>query len=120
MPLPYSSVPNLPLGTGTVTINSITYIVESVDLPTAAVRKIVRTDSNGDPSAFMLRADFITGTMTLQRANTTVALPEPGIVFSYDHAGAEAHYVTGAIKRVRGKDEFDTFEIEIHYLYPQS
>lgn len=119
MSLPYSSSSNLPLGTDVVTIGNTTYVVESVDLPTSTVRKIMRTDSNGDPSAFQLRADFITGTLTLQRANTSVAVPNAGVEFSYNHAGSNANYVTGAVKRVRGKDAFDTFEIEIHYKYPQ-
>lgn len=119
MPLPYSSAANLPLGFGTVTISNVAYVIEARDIAKLAVRKITRTDANGDPAAFQLREDFLVGSLTLQRANVATALPDAGVTFSYSHDGGTAtNFVTGATKIVPSKDAFDLFEVEVHKVYP--
>ena len=63
MAIPYESESNMPLGLSTVTIESVTYIQISVDMPSFENRIISRTDANG--TALVLHcagSDQITGT----------------------------------------------------------
>lgn len=117
MAIPYNSVASQPQGLDTVTINLIDYIVDSLDIPTHSNRIISRTDANGDRADFMIRegSDQITGSMTLQRAATSTALPSVGDEFTYDYdnSGTGSTLVVKDVKVSRDKDNFDTFEIEI-------
>ncbi len=117
MAIPYNSEANQPLGLESVTINSLAYIVNSVDLPSIDSRIISRTDANGDRAGFALRAgsDQITGSMTLQRATDTTVLPAVGNDFTYDYdrSGTDSTLVVQNVKVARSTDEFDTFEIDV-------
>ena len=117
MAIPYSSEANQPLGLESVTINSVAYIVNSVDLASFENRLISRTDANGDRAGFSLRAgsDQITGSMTLQRATDTTVLPAIGDEFTYDYdrSGTGSTLVVQNVKTSRSTDEFDVFEIDV-------
>jgi len=116
MAIPYNSVANQPQGLESVTINSIAYVVDSVDLSATAHRIISRTDANGDRGDFMIRegSDQITGSMTLQRATDTTVLPPAGTEFTYDfdRSGTASTLVVHSVKVNRSKDDFDTFDVE--------
>ena len=118
MSLP-SGTADFPLGFETVTINSVTYKVDAVDLATEATRIINRTDENGDASDFQIRAsaEKITGTMTLQRADRTVDLPASGTEFNYDFDKSDnsnpSTLVVTDTKTTRSKDSADIFEIGV-------
>jgi hypothetical protein len=107
----------MPLGLSTVTIESVNYIQISVDMASFENRIISRTDANGDRAGFALRAgsDQITGTMVLQRATDTTALPSIGAEFTsdYDRSGTASTLVIQNVKVTRSTDEFDQFEIDI-------
>ena len=117
MAIPYNSEANQPLGLESVTINSVAYIVNSVDLASFENRIISRTDANGDRADFHVRknGDQITGSMTLQRATDTTVLPAEGAEFSYDYdrSGTASTLVVQNVKVARSTDEFDTFEIDV-------
>lgn len=117
MAIPYNSVASQPQGLESVTINLVSYVVDSSDLASKENRIINRTDANGDRADFMIRAngDQITGTMTLQRAATTTVLPPEGDEFTYDfdRSGTASTLVVKDVKVNRGKDDFDTFDIEV-------
>ncbi len=117
MAIPYNSEANQPLGLESVTINSVAYIVNSVDLASFDNRIISRTDANGDRAGFALRAgsDQITGSMTLQRAADTTVLPAIGDEFTYDYdrSGTPSTLVVQNVKVARSTDEFDVFEIDV-------
>ena len=117
MAIPYNSEANQPLGLESVTINSVAYIVNSVDLASFDNRIISRTDANGDRADFTFRknSDPITGSMTLQRATDTTVLPPEGVEFShdYDRSGNSSTLVVQNVKVARSTDEFDVFEIDV-------
>ena len=117
MSIPYNSQADQPQGLESVTINSVAYVVDSVDIATNDNRVISRTDANGDRADFSLRAnsDQISGSMTLQRALTTTVLPPEGDEFTYDfdRSGTASTLVVKDVKVNRGNDDFDTFDIEV-------
>ena len=117
MAIPYNSIASQPQGLESATINAIAYVVDSVDMPSMENRLINRTDANGDRADFSLRAnsDQISGSMTLQRALTTTVLPPEGDEFTYDfdRSGTASTLVVKDVKVNRGKDDFDTFDIEV-------
>jgi hypothetical protein len=108
---------DFPLGFETVTINTVAYKVDAVDLSTETTRIINRTDENGDASDYQIRAsgEKITGTMTLQRADRTVDLPDSGTSFTYDfdQSGTASTLVVTDTKTTRSKDSADIFEIGV-------
>jgi hypothetical protein len=117
MAIPYNSVANQPQGLESVTINLISYVVDSVDLSSKENRIISRTDANGDRADFMIRegGDQITGSMTLQRALDSTVLPAEGEEFTYDfdRSGTASTLVVSSVSVNRGKDDFDTFDIGV-------
>lgn len=117
MAIPYTSVSSQPQGLETITINSIDYIVDSIDLSATDHRIISRTDEFGDRRDFMIRqgASPITGSMTLQRATSTTVLPSAGTEFTYDfdRSGTASTLVVHTVKVNRSKDDFDTFDVEV-------
>lgn len=117
MALPSSAPANFPQGLDVVTIDSVAYIADSIDIPSVTTRGINRTDEFGDWAEQQTRAssDPTEGTMTLQKATTSTAFPEPGIEFShdYDASGTPSTLRVLDVKANRSKDEADVFEIGI-------
>lgn len=112
-----SGTANFPLGFESVTINSIAYKVDAVDIQSETTRIINRPDENGDASDFQIRkaGEKITGTMTLQRATITTALPDSGQDFTYDfdRSGTNSSLTVTDVKVSRSKDSADVFEIGV-------
>ena len=112
-----SGTANFPLGFESVTINSIAYKVDAVDIASETTRIINRPDENGDASDFQIRkaGEKITGTMTLQRATTSTALPDSGQDFTYDfdRSGSTSSLTVTDVKVSRSKDSADVFEIGV-------
>ena len=117
MAIPYTSQAGQPQGLEVVTINLITYVVDSVDLSATDHRIISRTDENGDRADFMIRegSSQIEGTMVLQRAATTTVLPAAGEEFTYDfdRSGTASTLVVQSVSVNRGTDTFDTFDVSV-------
>ena len=117
MAVPYNSVANQPQGLEVATINLITYVVDSVSLSSNENRIISRTDENGDRADFLIRAsgDQISGSMTLQRATDTTVLPPEGTEFThdFDRSGTASTLVVQSVNVIRGKDDYDTFDISV-------
>jgi hypothetical protein len=117
MAIPYTSQADQPQGLEVVTINLITYVVDSVDLSATDHRIISRTDENGDRADFMIRegSSQIEGSMTLQRAATTTVLPAAGEEFTYDfdRSGTASTLVVHSINVNRSKEDFDTFSVGV-------
>lgn len=116
MPIPTGTT-NFPLGFETVTINTVTYKVDAVDISSETTRIINRPDQNGDASDFQIRTsgEKITGSITLQRADTSTAVPPSGTTFSYDYdrSGVDSTIVVTDVKVNRSKDSADIFEIGV-------
>jgi hypothetical protein len=117
MAIPYNSTASQPQGLESVTINLIAYVVDSVSLTSNENRVISRTDANGDRADFMVRAgaDQISGSMTLQRATDSTVLPPEGTEFTYDfdRSGTASTLVVQSVGVDRGKDDFDTFDVNV-------
>lgn len=117
MAIPYNSVASQPQGLESVTINLVAYVVDSVDLSATEHRIISRTDANGDRADFMIRegSGQISGSMTLQRATDSTVLPPSGTEFTYDfdRSGTASTLVVNGVKVNRGKDDFDTFSVDV-------
>jgi hypothetical protein len=117
MAIPYESESNQPFGLESVTINLVAYIVNSIDLASFENRIISRTNATGGRAGFRVEenSDQITGSMTLQRATDTTALPAQGDEFTYDYdrSGTESTLVVQNVKVSRSTDEFDVFEIDV-------
>lgn len=112
-----SGTASFPLGFETVTINSVTYKVDAVDISSETTRIINRPDENGDANDFQIRTagEKITGTMTLQRETTSTALPDSGQDFDYDfdRSGTPSSLTVTDVKVSRSKDSADVFEIGV-------
>jgi hypothetical protein len=117
MSIPYSSTPNLPQGFESATVNAVAYKVDGNTIPSLQNRLIGRTDELGDASDFMLRkaSEHVTGSITMQRANTATVLPPEGVNFSYDYdrSGTNSTLVVQNVTVARDKDAFDTFEVDV-------
>ena len=124
MALPSTTPANFPQGLDVVTINSVTYIANSIDLDSQTTRGINRTDENGDFAEQQTRAssDPIEGTMTLQKALTSTAFPTAGTEFThdYDDSGTASTLRVLNVKASRSKDEADVFEIGVLVVGYQS
>jgi hypothetical protein len=112
-----SGTANFPLGFESVTIGSTSYKVDAVDIASETTRIINRPDENGDANDFQIRTagEKITGTMTLQRADTSTALPQSGDDFDYDfdRSGTASSLTVTDVKVSRSKDSADVFEIGV-------
>ena len=112
-----SGTANFPLGFETVTIGSVTYKVDAVDISSETTRIINRPDENGDANDFQIRTagEKITGTMTLQRETTSTVLPDSGQDFDYDfdRSGTDSSLTVTDVKVSRSKDSADVFEIGV-------
>ena len=124
MALPSSTPANFPQGLDVVTINSIAYIADAIDLDSQSTRGINRQDQNGDWAEQQTRAsgDATEGTMTLQKALTTTAFPTAGTEFThdYDDSGTASTLRVLNVKASRSKDEADVFEIGVLLVSYQS
>ena len=120
MALPSSTPANFPLGIADVTINLVVYVVNSIDMSTTTTRQVVRTDGNGDYADSQTRASAepILGTMELQMASTSTALPEAGQSFTYDFdkSGTASTLEVTDVKLNQSGDAADTVEIGIKLI----
>lgn len=73
---------NIPYGVPVVTIGSIGYIAESIELNRAS-KIIERTDGNDEPSGWIGIPGFDTGSALVQVATPGQAIPTRGVTFSY-------------------------------------
>ena len=117
MALPSTAPANFPQGLDIVTIGSVQYVQDSVDIPSQTTRGINRTDEFGDWAEQQTRAssDPTEGTMTLQKATTATAFPESGMEFTHDFDGSGTASTLRVldVKANRSKDEADVFEIGV-------
>lgn len=114
MALPYNSVANQPQGFDDVTINAVTYVVNSVSNATATENRIIsRTDGDGDRADFMIRkgSDQVIVEFELQKALTTTVNPPDGTEFTYDYdqSGTGSTLVVLDTVANPSKDEMTTF-----------
>lgn len=103
---------NIPVGSVTLTINSVTYICETFKVErTVDARK--RLAADGTPGGSFGIADFPTYTATLQKATTSTALPPLGQTFTYTDdstIGSETWYVQN-VSQPRDAGQAVKFEI---------
>lgn len=116
MSLPYNSVANQPQGFTDVTINSVTYVVNSISNATATENRVIsRTTSTGDRSDFMIRkgSDQVIVEFELQKELTTTANPPNGDEFTYDYdqSGTASTLVVLDTAANRSVDEMTTFSM---------
>lgn len=118
----YNSASNQPQGLETLTIDSVTYVLEqdTLDAIVEKMRLINRMDANGDAADFMIRAsgEQVQFEITVQRAATTTVAPPMGTEFSwdFDRSGTASTFVTGGdgdLRVGRGKSNMDTFTFPI-------
>lgn len=100
-----------------ITVGGRSFLLDSIDLPERTTRVINRTDQNGDAADYQVRkaGEKITGTATLQRLDTSTALPKSGdsILWTTEDESLSDYmlgYVTD-VKVARSKDSADVFEI---------
>tara|TARA_Y100000996_G_scaffold274776_1_gene216637 strand:+ start:7402 stop:8556 length:1155 start_codon:yes stop_codon:yes gene_type:complete len=100
-----------------ITVGGRSFLLDSIDLPEKTTRVINRTNQNGDAADYQVRkaGEKITGTATLQRLDTSTALPKSGdsILWTTEDELLSDYmlgYVTD-VKVARSKDSADVFEI---------
>ena len=124
MALPSATPSDFPQGLDIITINTVSYIVDAIDIPSQTTRGINRTDQYGDWAEQQTRksSDPIEGTMTLQKALTTTTFPDAGDQFTYDYdaSGTSSTLRVLDVKANRSKDAADTFEIGVLVVAYQS
>ena len=117
MAIPYSSLTNLPLGfPSTCTVPGMgVCIVQGISGNAFSNRVVSRTDGSGDRSDFMIRksSEPIEITLTVQRKDTTIAIPTAGGVISYDFdkSGTASSLVIKDATVNIDVDSFDTVDI---------
>lgn len=114
MSLPYNSVANQPQGFDDVTIDGVTYVVNSVSNATATENRIIsRTDGDGDRADFMIRkgSDQVIVEFELQKALTTTVNPPDGeeFTYNYDQSADTSTLVVLDTVANPSKDEMTTF-----------
>lgn len=116
MPSVYNSTANLPLGSRIITIDAIPFVVEGDFSPTRTTREIRRNDVNGDRSAFQLRSEPTTLQVTLQRANTDVAVAGPNMgtnACSINLGLANVNFVVTSVKPREPQGAFHLFDVTL-------
>jgi hypothetical protein len=114
----FQSTANLPFGLVTVTISGVDYLVKTDGVKVYAdPRTISRTNSKGTVADVIvaLSGEPNAGTLTLERAATTTALPTRGTTFSADlkDIGISADYVITNVNVIRSTDAMDELEISV-------
>lgn len=113
--LPYSSSGTQAFGGVVLTISTVTYVARNW-APKKATREIIRADENGDQAAFMLRAEPTSQSgLTLQMANSNVAIPALGTVFagpSPSNIAANVNYVVTGCEPSRPQGDFHVCSID--------
>ncbi len=107
--VPYGAYP-------AVTINSVVYVAEQIDI-SRPTKKIKRYNNIGEPSGQVFVADFDSGTMTLQMANVTHALPARGLSFSLNVQNNSVNYVVSDVGTPLAQDEAVKVSIGFDRIY---
>jgi hypothetical protein len=109
MALVYESSANLPVGSRTLNVNSVTYVVEGDFAPVYGTRELRRNDVNGDQSDLQIRTEAGTLTVTLQQANTSMTRPLLGQIANIN----SANWVVVSVTPHEPQGEYGTFEISL-------
>lgn len=116
MPSVYNSTANLPLGSRIIAIDNVTFVVEGDFSPTRTTREIRRNDQNGDYSACQYRSERTTLQVTLQRANTDVAVAGPNMGSnncSINLGTANVNFVVTTVKPREPQGAFHMFDVTL-------
>ena len=103
---------SIPYGSVVLTINSVTYVAESIslDLPTNVLE---RKNEVGEPSGQVLVNGFNTGSASLQLASTSTAHPANGMTFTADlqKAGTNQTYIVSQVSPKLGAEAIKMVDI---------
>src|SRR5262245_21938142 len=94
--MPLSNDGTIPYGTRVLTINSVTYVAEQIEVrrPTFTIE---RRNQLNQPSGQVIDDDFVTGTATLQLATGSTAIPTNGQTFATTFAAAEETFIISEV-----------------------
>ena len=105
----YESTANLPIGSRTLNVNSVNYVVEGDFAPVYPSRELRRNDVNGDQADLQIRTEAGTLTVTLQRLNVAQTRPLLGHVANIN----SANWVVVSVTPHEPQGEYNTFEISL-------
>jgi len=109
MALVYESTANLPVGSRTLNLNSVSYVVEGTFSPVYPTRQLRRNDINGDQQDLQIRTEPGTLTVTLQKALTSTTRPLLGEVANINAVNWVAIQVTPNELQA----DYATFEVQL-------
>lgn len=112
MPSVYNSTANLPIGSRSLTIDGVAFVVEGEFGPQRTAREIRRNDQNGDFSARQLRTEPTTLQVTLQRSTTAVNGNGPNLGSNNCNIDGTNFVVTG-VKPREVQGGFHMFDVTL-------
>ena len=108
MALPYTT--SDAFGSPTLSIGSVSYRSNGLTLP-KPTREIRRDDTNGDRAEFQVRAEPISGSVTLQLATSATTLPVGGATFTAPFGSTTVTLVVTDVSPARPQGDFWTVDI---------
>ena len=105
----YESTANLPIGSRTLNVNSVNYVVEGDFAQVYGSPELRRYDINGDQADLQIRTEAGTLTVTLQRPNTSTTRPLLGQIANIN----SANWVVVSVTPHEPMGEYNTFEISL-------
>ena len=95
-----------------VTINAVVYILETGGA-TKASRNLVWNDKTGTPNKSVNIAGLVTGSGTLQLADSTTAIPDVNDTFTADFGrGSKTYFITSVGKQF---DQMNAVKVPVSY-----
>lgn len=111
MPIPQGT-DSFPLGFFTASVDGDSFAVDAYDVAEETTRLINRTNLSGDVTGYQVRknSEYITGTITLQRASNSTAIPKSGSTIVANVGTSTLDGRITDVKVIRSKDSVDVFE----------
>ncbi len=94
--MPLSNDGSVPYGSRVLTINTVTYVAEQIEVrrPTFVIE---RRNQLNQPSGQVIDDDFVAGTATLQLATGATAIPANGMTFSTTFEAAAETFIISEV-----------------------
>jgi hypothetical protein len=105
----YNSAASLPIGSRTLNLNSVVYVVDGEFNPQYPTREIRRNDINGDRSDFQLRTEPATLSVSLQVPNISVTRPLLGEIANID----SVNWVTTQVTARERQGDFWLYDVSL-------
>lgn len=103
---------NIPYGSQVVTLNATTYVAEDINFEDTT-KTIDRADEIGNPNGAVYIKQKVTGTMTLQLATTSTAIPAVNDTVSLTYRGSAKTFVVSKVGQPQKQDDIRKIQVEV-------